>query len=92
MTDIKNEIFKIILNGVEDKKIQVNDSTPLIGDGCVLDSMKLVELCLALEDLAEIKGFEFDWTSDQAMSRSQSMFRTAGSLVSEFTVQMGVNG
>jgi len=92
LTDIKNEIFKIILNGVEDKKIQVNDSTPLIGDGCVLDSMKLVELCLALEDLAEIKGFEFDWTSDQAMSRSQSMFRTAGSLVSEFTVQMGVNG
>ena len=92
MTDIKHEIFKIILNGVEDKKIQVNDNTPLIGDGCVLDSMKLVELCLALEDFAEMKGFEFDWTSDQAMSRSRSMFRTAGSLVSEFTVQMGVKG
>tara|TARA_B100000767_G_C19667037_1_gene493552 strand:- start:361 stop:639 length:279 start_codon:yes stop_codon:yes gene_type:complete len=90
LTDIKHEIFKIIHNGIEDKKIQVNDNTPLIGDSCVLDSMKLVELCLALEDFAEVKGFEFDWTSDQAMSRSQSMFRTAGSLVTEFKVQMGV--
>ncbi len=50
--------------------------------------MKLVELCLTLEDFAEEKGFEFDWTSDQAMSRSRSMFRTAGSLASEFTNQM----
>jgi hypothetical protein len=50
--------------------------------------MKLVELCLALEDFAEEKGFEFDWTSDQAMSRSRSMFRTAGSLAIEFKDQM----
>ena len=33
-------------------------------------------------------GFEFDWTSDAAMSRSRSMFRTAGSLVAEFISQM----
>jgi hypothetical protein len=50
--------------------------------------MKLVELCLALEDMAVEIGFEFDWTSDAAMSRSRSMFRTAGSLVAEFIIQM----
>ena len=88
MSDIKYDVFQIILNGIEDKTIQVTDDTPLIGDGSILDSMKLVELCLTLEDFAEEKGFEFDWTSDQAMSRSRSMFRTAGSLASEFTNQM----
>ncbi len=90
MTDIRRAVFQIILDGIEDKTIQVTDNTPLIGDGSVLDSMKLVELCLTLEDFAEEKGFEFDWTSDQAMSRSRSMFRTAGSLASEFIDQMDV--
>ena len=89
MTDIRHAVFQIILDGIEDKTIQVTDNTPLIGDGSVLDSMKLVELCLTLEDFAEEKGFEFDWTSDQAMSRLYSMFRTAGSLASEFKDQMG---
>ena len=89
MTDIRRAVFQIILDGIEDKTIQVTDNTSLIGDGSVLDSMKLVELCLTLEDFAEEKGFEFDWTSDQAMSRSRSMFRTAGSLASEFIDQMG---
>ena len=88
MTDIRLAVFQIILDGIEDKTIQVTDNTPLIGDGSVLDSMKLVELCLTLEDFAEEKGFEFDWTSDQAMSRSRSMFRTIGSLASEFINQM----
>ena len=88
MTDIRRTVFQIILDGIEDKTIQVTEDTPLIGDGSVLDSMKLVELCLTLEDFAEEKGFEFDWTSDQAMSRSRSMFRTIGSLASEFTNQM----
>ena len=90
MADIKHDVFQLILKGIGDKTIQVTDDTPLIGDGKVLDSMKLVELCLALEDFAEEKGFEFDWTSDQAMSRSRSMFRTAGSLASEFIDQMDV--
>ena len=88
MSDIKHYVFQIIQNRIKDTTIQVTDDTPLIGDGSVLDSMKLVELCLTLEDFAEEKGFEFDWTSDQAMSRSRSMFRTAGSLASEFTNQM----
>jgi hypothetical protein len=61
---------------------------PLIGGVSVLDSMKLVELCLALEDIAAAMGFEFDWTSDAAMSRSRSMFRTASSLAEEFISQM----
>jgi len=71
-----------------DKSLKVTDDMALIGGDSVLDSMKLVELCLALEDKAADMGFEFDWTSDAAMSRSRSMFRTAGSLATEFISQM----
>ena len=73
---------------IEDKSQFVADETPLIGDDSLLDSMKLVELCLALEDRAAALGFDFDWTSDSAMSKSRSMFRTAGSLATEFLNQM----
>ena len=59
----------------------------LIGKEAGLDSMKLVELCLALEDKAGDLGFEFDWTSEAAMSRSRSLFRTVTSLAEEFLAQ-----
>ncbi len=84
----KNEFFNQISQLLEKKLLIVTDDMPLIGDDSALDSMKLVELCLALEDMAADMGFEFDWTSDAAMSRSRSMFRTAGSLAAEFVSQM----
>ena len=49
--------------------------------------MKLVEVCLALEDLADEHGFEFDWTSEAAMSKSRSMFRSVVALAEEFASQ-----
>lgn len=84
----KSEVFNQISRLLEDKSLTVTDDMPLIGGDSVLDSMQLVELCLALEDKAADMGFEFDWTSDAAMSRSRSMFRTAGSLANEFISQM----
>ncbi len=85
---IRSEVFKQISKLLEGKSLSVTDDMPLIGDDSVLDSMKLVELCLALEDVAADIGFDFDWTSDAAMSRSRSMFRTAGALANEFISQM----
>ena len=85
---IKSEVFGQISQLLENKLLAVTDDMPLIGGESVLDSMKLVELCLALEDKAADIGFEFDWTSDAAMSRSRSMFRTAASLAAEFISQM----
>ena len=63
-------------------------STPLMGEGGILDSILLIELCVGLEDRSSELGFEFDWTSDAAMSRSRSMFATIGSLAQEFQAQM----
>lgn len=85
---IHSQIHSVITELLEDKSIFISDETPLIGDGSVLDSMKLVELCLALEDMATEHSFSFDWTSDSALSRSRSMFRTAGVLAAEFVAQM----
>ena len=85
---VKSEVFSQIAQLLENKSLIVTDDMSLIGGEGVLDSMKLVELCLALEDKAAEIGFEFDWTSDAAMSRSRSMFRTADSLAAEFVSQM----
>lgn len=87
MSEIKVKVFAEISELVQNEAVSISDETPLLGDGSVLDSMKLVTLCIALEDLAADLDFDFDWTSDAAMSRSRSMFRTAGSLVEEFLKQ-----
>jgi acyl carrier protein len=67
--------------------IEISDTSPLIGDNSVLDSMGLVELCLRLEDRASEMGFVFDWTSEDAMSRGRSIFRSVGALQAEFDRQ-----
>lgn len=60
---------------------QVNDETRLIGSNAVVESQGLVELLLAMEDFAEDElATSFDWSSDSAMSRSRSLFRTVGTL------------
>ncbi len=67
--------------------MSVTENMYLIGSNSLLDSMKLVEVCIKLEDLAEEHGFEFDWTSDSAMSKSRSMFRSVKALAEEFSNQ-----
>jgi len=85
---IVSQIYTEVSRLIEDPSQEVSGDTPLLGGDSLLDSMKLVELCLTLEDKASEWGFEFDWTSDAAMSKSRSMFKTAGSLVNEFIDQM----
>lgn len=86
-----NEVFEEIIAGLPGGELEISPDTPLIGDGKVLDSMGLVELCLRLEDRAMELGFSFDWTSETAMSKSRSMFRTAGALQEEFNRQKSEN-
>lgn len=89
INEVKHEVFAAIRSLLEeDDDVIIVSETHLIGDGSVMDSMKLVELCLKLEDLASEIGFEFDWTSDAAMSKSRGMFRTAWTLAEEFFTQM----
>lgn len=84
--DARKIVIETITSALEGK-IEVAEDMQLIGGESLLDSMKLVEVCLALEDLADENGFEFDWTSEAAMSKSRSMFRTVASLAEEFATQ-----
>ena len=80
-------IVRACISEITDGEVDPTDDMNLIGKEASLDSMKLVELCLALEDKAGDLDFEFDWTSEAAMSRSRSLFRTVSSLAEEFHSQ-----
>ena len=81
------EIVISAINDALEGKAEITEKMQLIGCQSLLDSMKLVEVCLALEDLADEHGFEFDWTSEAAMSKSRSMFRSVVALAEEFASQ-----
>lgn len=80
------DVIKSVLKNGKEVRLDMS----LIGRDPLLDSMKLVEVCIALEDLADDRGFEFDWTSEAAMSKSRSIFKTIESLAVEFATQSGV--
>jgi acyl carrier protein len=82
----KKIVISIIKKTLNSKEI-INEQTRLIGEDSSLDSMKLVEVCVNLEDEAEKHGFEFNWTSENSMSKSQSIFRNVASLSEEFARQ-----
>jgi acyl carrier protein len=89
-TMIVEQAKEIVISAIKDaleEKVEVKEDMQLIGGDSSLDSMKLVEVCLALEDLADEHGFEFDWTSEAAMSKSRSMFRNVAALAEEFANQ-----
>ena len=85
--EFEKSITNIIVELAKLPDIAIDTNTPLFGESRILDSMSLVELCLRLEELASDHGFEFDWASETAMSRSRSMFRTVGSLTKAFLEQ-----
>lgn len=79
-------IIKEIKEISENKNLEINKKTPLVGDTSVLDSMGLVNLCIRLEEIAEDQGFQFDW-SGETLSKSKSMFLNIETLSKEFLSQ-----
>tara|TARA_B110000444_G_C18356545_1_gene374117 strand:+ start:17 stop:280 length:264 start_codon:yes stop_codon:yes gene_type:complete len=79
-------IIKEIKEISENKNLEINKKTPLIGDTSALDSMGLVNLCIRLEEIAEDQGFQFDW-SGETLSKSKSMFLNIETLSKEFLSQ-----
>ena len=81
----KEEVEKFIIDEVSmligDTISPVTAATPLIGANRAVDSADLVVLLLAVEDYARDNlGFDWDWTSDSAMSEARSVLRNIGSL------------
>lgn len=70
-----------------DEDININPQSFLIGGESSIDSMNLVQICIALEEKADSEGFRFDWTSEKAMSSMTSIFRTPEALADEYNKQ-----
>jgi len=85
-TDMIVDLVKEAL-GNDGIELDVSANMSLIGENALLDSTGLVELCLAIEDKASEEGFDFDWTSENAMSNFSSMFRSIKSLSEEYIKQ-----
>ena len=82
------EVLDIIKTSIEDDDIEINANSNLVGGNSMLDSMGLVQTCIALEDKSQEHGFNFDWTSEKAMSTMSSVFRTPSSLAQEYNRQL----
>ena len=66
----------------------INANTLILNGDNNIDSMVIVQLCIALEDKSNSFGFDFDWMSEKAMSSMNSIFRTPESISKEFNRQM----
>lgn len=84
----ENRFLEIIAEIVKDGQGGLSLDSPLMSGNNPVDSVTLVEICVRLEDLATELGFDFDWMSENAMSRSRSVFHTVGTLFDEFSRQM----
>ena len=87
LKDVEKIISKIIKND-KIKKIKFSNDISLVGERGMFDSMNLVELCINLEDLSLNDNFNFDWTSDKAMSDFNSNFKTPKSIANEYMRQL----
>lgn len=81
------ELINIIKNIIEEE-MSLEENSPLVGGDSLIDSMNLVQICIALEDKSLEDGFEFDWTSEKAMSSLNSVFKTPKTLADEYNRQM----
>jgi len=80
-----------IINDVAEADIDLASDSSLVGGGSFIDSMVLVQICLALEERSQSDGFSFDWTSDKAMSSLNSIFKTIETLAEEYNRQLSEN-
>lgn len=81
------KILEIARGILTDTTAHIDKNLVLVGSQRAIKSRELVELCLALEEYAEELNFEFDWTSESAMSPTKSIFRTLGTLIESFEQQ-----
>tara|TARA_X000001036_G_C20613742_1_gene780061 strand:+ start:568 stop:858 length:291 start_codon:yes stop_codon:yes gene_type:complete len=83
---IVSETVREVLNQNE-VEFDLTKDTPIVGINSPIDSMGLIQVCMALEEKAEAFGFEFDWTNEAAMSKSQGIFRSVDALSNEILSQ-----
>jgi acyl carrier protein len=79
-----------IIKSITEDLIDIAPDSPLVGSGSLIDSMGLVQICIALEEKSQEDGFSFDWTSEKAMSSLSSIFKSPESLAAEYNRQYSI--
>ena len=93
----KENIIKLIILKVNDSfeeesiKTIVTTETPLFGRNSEIDSMGLVNLIVDIESYFLEKGYDISLTSEKAMSRNHSPFRSIISLAEFIEEQILLN-
>jgi len=85
-----NDVINLILELLEEsdkENFELKGDSPIINGHPAIDSLLLVQLSIALEGIAEEKGFDFDWRSEKAMSSLNSIFKTPNTIAEEFNKQ-----
>ncbi|MEN8121825.1 MAG: hypothetical protein ABFS35_15850 [Bacteroidota bacterium] len=87
----KNEAKEIVINAVkeyiDDESVQINESAILLGNDAVVDSIGLVNLIVDIESALAEKDIEITLTSEDAMSRRKSPFRSVETL-SDYIIEL----
>lgn len=81
------ELIDVIKSFI-DEQADIDPQSSLIGGDSLIDSVGLVQICLALEERSQSEGFSFDWTSEKAMSSLNSIFKTPQTLTEEYNRQL----
>jgi len=70
----------------------LDEQTPLLGRGAVVDSLGLVQLIVEVEQRLSSQGIVLSLTDEKAMSQRASPFLTIGSLVAFIEYQARKDG
>jgi len=87
----KNEATEIVISTVkeyiDDESIEINETSVLLGNDAVVDSIGLVNLIVDIESALSEKDIEITLTSEDAMSRRKSPFRSVETL-SDYIIEL----
>ncbi|MCK5277130.1 MAG: hypothetical protein KAI29_18375 [Cyclobacteriaceae bacterium] len=94
----KEEVFPIVIEVIENYcsendiylEDEIDEHTPLIGSGRILDSMGLVNIVVNIETAFLDEDIEVSLTSESAMSGRISPFRTVGALCNFVAIQLNL--
>ena len=86
LIETTNEYFES-----QDFNEKANEDTVLFGKESVLDSMGLVNVIIDIESRFLDEGYEISLTSEKAMSRRNSPFRTISTLAEFIEEQVTAN-
>jgi len=87
----KAEATKIVLEAVkeyiDDENVVIDGTAVLLGNDAVVDSIGLVNLIVDVESALSEKDIEITLTSEDAMSRRKSPFRSVETL-SDYIIEL----